>query len=284
MNNSLRNFFFVTLVVLLSLNLGGCGWGNQQRSANGEGIVARINSYKMSAADFKDRVEFLLTSKYLSVEPNQAKEELLNELINRNVLLQEAQRQDLDKQKAFMREIERYWEQSLLKLLLRKKSQELSEKIIVDDSEAIEEYRRMKRRILAKLVIFNDQKAANKLSSASSNKFEEVQNSLQEKIVSGETAEWWILGDLPAYLEQPLFSLQLDQASPTIKCGDGWAVIKVLAEEQIEIEPFKNLAAVIKSNIQKRKRDQQLEQWIKDLRQDVSIRINKDVLRGINLE
>jgi len=66
-------------------------------------------------------------------------------MITRNVLLQEAQEQNFDKDKAFMKEIEKYWEQALLKLLIKKKSAELARTIRVTDEEVKAEYDRLAR-------------------------------------------------------------------------------------------------------------------------------------------
>jgi len=62
-------------------------------------------------------------------------------LLEKEILLQEAQQQGLDREKDFMRSIESYWEQALLKLLLQRKSREISGMIHVYDNE-IEEYYR----------------------------------------------------------------------------------------------------------------------------------------------
>lgn len=280
-----RCFILTILVIAASiLNFWGCTRDLGEQSAEERQIVARINNYRMSVADFKNGVGFVLASKYLYVEPNEVKGELLDELITRNVLLQEAQREGLDKERAFMKEIERYWEQSLLKLLLKMRAEELSRIIFVEDSEIIDEYGRMKRKIFAQLVILNSQKAAEKLSSASIDKFDAVKDTVKEKIVSQQPPEWRILGDLPQYLEEPLFSLGAGRISYPIKCGNNWAVIKILKDESAGIEPFKNMAFAIRKSILKRKKEQALEEWIEGLRKNVFIKINKKVLNEINLK
>jgi peptidyl-prolyl cis-trans isomerase C len=68
---------------------------------------------------------------------------MLDELITKKILIQEAQKQNFDKDRAFMKEIERYWEQALLKLLLKKRSDELGRGIEVKESEVMEAYGQM---------------------------------------------------------------------------------------------------------------------------------------------
>jgi hypothetical protein len=63
----------------------------------------------------------------------------LDGLIEKEVLLQEAQRLAIDREKDFMKSIENYWEQALLRILLERKSKEISGLIHVYDNE-IEAY------------------------------------------------------------------------------------------------------------------------------------------------
>jgi hypothetical protein len=95
--------------IALALAGAGCGRG----PTNGGPVIAVINDYELTAADFeRERLS----------DPIKPKEELLEDIIVKKIMLQEAQKQDFDKGEAFMREIERYWEQALLKLLIEKKT------------------------------------------------------------------------------------------------------------------------------------------------------------------
>ena len=125
------------MAALIFLSIYGC---ENKRPAPGSGkIVARIDNYVMTAEDFKDEAKLVLSNKYLDADPYTAKKQLLGELITKEVLLQEAQRQNFDKDRAFMKEIERYWEQALLKLLIKKKTEELSKSVVADSKAARQE-------------------------------------------------------------------------------------------------------------------------------------------------
>jgi hypothetical protein len=128
-------------MVLVSLATG-CA---QKPKTPGAKIVAVINSYELTAEDFADEARLTAANKYLDADPVKAKQEMLDEIITKKVLLQEAQRQDFDKDRRFMKEIERYWEQALIKLMVRKKMDELSARISVDPQEVRDEYDRLSR-------------------------------------------------------------------------------------------------------------------------------------------
>ncbi len=115
----------------------GCSSGDTERDRR---IVAEVNDYKMSVEDLKDELDNMLYDRdNLATEEDRA--EYMDRLLEKEVLLQEAQRQGLDKEEDFMKSIENYWEQTLLKLLLERKSNEISGSIHVYDSE-IDEYRK----------------------------------------------------------------------------------------------------------------------------------------------
>ena len=114
------------LAIALSVILITCGCGKKSAEQNESRIIARINDYEMTTDDFRDEARIALRGKYAQEELIKAREELLEDLIIKNILIQEAQSQNFDKDRAFMKEIEKYWEQALLKLLIKKKMEELS--------------------------------------------------------------------------------------------------------------------------------------------------------------
>lgn len=127
-------------MVLLSFAAYGCG---RKEPASGDNrLVVRINNYKMTVKDFKDEARFIMAA---SPEGGgvSANDNILDEIITKKVLLQEAQRYNFDKNRTFMKEVERYWEQALLKLLYKNKVEELSRAISVSDDEVRGEYVRL---------------------------------------------------------------------------------------------------------------------------------------------
>ena len=98
-------------------------------------VLARINNYTLTIADFESETQGKLPSGLSAPDLEKAKEDLLDDLITKKLLIQEAQKQNFDKDKAFIKEIEGYWEQALLKLLYKKKSQELMREISKEERD-----------------------------------------------------------------------------------------------------------------------------------------------------
>lgn len=132
----MKRLLYCYIVILLVLTMAGCSGGNEGAEKK---VVAQVNKYKMTAEDlwyeFKnapyDEAELLKTEK--------GRRAYLDRLVEKEVLLQEAQRIGIDREKDFMKSIESYWEQALLRILFERKAKEISGLIHVYDNE-VEKY------------------------------------------------------------------------------------------------------------------------------------------------
>jgi len=111
----MKRYLIVILIVLL---ITGC-----KCQAKDKQILARINNYEITKQEFEEEFK---DSAYGVSDTEESRKSFLDNLINRKLVLQEAQRQGLDKDSAFLKSIERFWEQSLLKVMLDKKSKDIS--------------------------------------------------------------------------------------------------------------------------------------------------------------
>lgn len=124
------------LLAVLGL-AGGCQCRQAEQPKE---IVAKVNNYEITKDEF-DR-EFRESGYGRSNTPASRKE-FLNNLIDRKLILQDAQQQGLDKEAGFLRMIEKFWEQSLLKVALDKKIKEVTSRPGMDEarqSAAIDEW------------------------------------------------------------------------------------------------------------------------------------------------
>lgn len=130
-------------VLIVFMCVSGCAKSKEPASAEDK-VIAKINDYKLTVADFNDGLKTTMAQRFLAADPENAKKDILEELILRNILIQEAQKENFDKERSFMRQIEKYWEQALVKSLLKKKLQEVSGMIHADKKEITDEYNKMK--------------------------------------------------------------------------------------------------------------------------------------------
>ena len=129
----MKKIFFVILTVLF---FAGCSAGKNNPDNK---VVAQINKYKMTVDDLRYEFKNAPYDEIMFLKTENGRKKYIGGLIEKEVLLQEAQRQGIDREKDFMRSIENYWEQALFRILLERKSKEISGMIQVYDNE-IEEY------------------------------------------------------------------------------------------------------------------------------------------------
>ena len=285
-----RYLFAVLICIAVSVFVTGCG-----RSPGGgavvedERVIAKVNDYEIYASDLTYSLGLAESSEQApsdtpeGIEALQTKLKLMDQLITRKILVQEAQKQDFDKQGTFMKEIERYWEQALLKFLINKRSKELMESVSAEEWEVRNEYRRKKRQVFAKLVFFEDVSAADELSASDGN-FDEVKQKLADKIVLEESAQWWETGDLPRYIEDYLFALSPGDVSDPLIYEDNWAVMQVLEIKDVQIESLEEIRRQIVQDIKKAKSEKMLAEWIEGLKKDADIDIDYTLLRVIEIK
>ena len=121
----MQRYLSLLFVMLL---LSGCSRAPAQKD-----ILARVNNYEITRSEFEDEFK---ASPYGKIDTPESRKEFLNALIDRKLILQYAQQKDYDKEKGFLKLIEKFWEQSLLKIALDKKTGEIEFKISSSGWEA----------------------------------------------------------------------------------------------------------------------------------------------------
>jgi len=122
-----KNLIWLAIVIIgITCFFFGC----DQKTDEGK-VVARVNNYVMTTEDLKDE----LMHSYHPADRDASIDNVLDLAIRKQVLIQEAQRQGLDRKKSFMKTIERYWEQTLIKELLQQETQKVYDTVSKDKQD-----------------------------------------------------------------------------------------------------------------------------------------------------
>ena len=127
-----KNVFIMICFFLFAI--GGC--------AKKECPAIKIGNIGISAEEFEDNFR---ASRFIN-EKEAGREKFLEQLISRKLMLEEAEKLGLDKDPRFLENIQLFWEQSLLKLVLSRKIKELSITIEVNDSQIKDYYAKHKEK------------------------------------------------------------------------------------------------------------------------------------------
>jgi len=118
-------------VLAAFLFVSGCG--PKPGAVPGGEVVVSINDYKITRGEFESEFK---DSPYGTVDTPESRQNFLNALIDRKLILQYAQREGFDKERPFLEAIEKFWEQSLLKIVLDKKMLEMTARNVAAGWEA----------------------------------------------------------------------------------------------------------------------------------------------------
>ena len=130
----------VTISILAFLQVS-CSENSKSSEA-----VAQIDSYYMSVDDFRQDIKSLSLYRPRNIKTYEGRLNVLNDIIEKEVLLREAQSLNLDKDEKFRKTIENYWKQTLLIMLIEKKGKEISERVFVYDNEIQAYYKILKEK------------------------------------------------------------------------------------------------------------------------------------------
>lgn len=183
------------------------------------------------------------------------KNEFINSLITKELLIQESQKENIDKEESFRLSIQNFYEQSLIKLLIDRKLSSLN--ITVDDEELNRYILFLDKKLHLTIFNFNNLDEAIKNIYKDSGKkiisFEELSDEIKDHIMLINEGE--ITG--PIKINEEYIRIRLDKIE-SVSSG------KDLSE--IEINKIKEL-------LKSRKKEKIINDWINDLREKASIKI-----------
>lgn len=129
------NKYILIALLLLGPVIAGCAKHEPRKD-----ILARINKYELTQQEFEEEFR---NSPFGQLDTPESRKEFLNNLIDRKLILQEAQARGLDKKEDFLRAIEKFWEQSLLRISLDTKNKEIAGSVQVSDKLIQDTYHKM---------------------------------------------------------------------------------------------------------------------------------------------
>lgn len=122
----------LTAMCTLSLCLAGCGTSAEPEKKE---VVIQVNNSKICLEEFNDLMKFEAYADPEMELTAETRDQFINYLVRKELLIQEAAKLKLDSKKEFVLTIEKYWEATLIRNLLELKSIELKKKILITDDE-----------------------------------------------------------------------------------------------------------------------------------------------------
>lgn len=132
----------ITIIsIIIVCFIFGCSSDNKKNKTR---VIATINDFQLTENEFQKKLvkDMKYTNTYKTTI--EAKKKFLQTIIKKELLIQEAKRLGIDKEKEFISAIERYWEATLIKNLLEKKCKEIIKKACVSEKNIKKKYQELK--------------------------------------------------------------------------------------------------------------------------------------------
>jgi len=134
-------FTVVICFLVLMLIIPGC---SQEQGKKEKEYLIKVNNFQIGrdAVNAQLKIEAELDSNFY--QSSDVTTEFVRDLIQKQLLIQEAKKQKLDEQEKFRQTIQRHWESTLIRDLLEKKGEEFRKTTVITPAEIEEYYKKNK--------------------------------------------------------------------------------------------------------------------------------------------
>lgn len=138
--NLSKRFSILVLVFMLG---AGCSPDTPPETKE---IVLKINDSTITLPEFNEMLRFSANADPELEITEESRKDFIQYLIRRQLMIQEAARLKLDREKEFVMTIQTYWESTLIRNLMDLKTRELKQHVLVTDDEISGYYEENKER------------------------------------------------------------------------------------------------------------------------------------------
>jgi peptidyl-prolyl cis-trans isomerase C len=249
--------------------------------------LATVDGEIITMAEFSSELDKIPTNMKMLVVSQSGKRNFLDRLIVKRLLLKEANKENIEKDKEFQDRLQDIREQLVIESLLKRKVQ-LNLNVTDADLKKFydtnrDQFKRDREIETSQIVLKTEQEA----------------KEIQARLIKGETFEdlartysidpsakatggkigYHPKGTLIPEYEEAAFKLaRVGQLSPIVKTQLGFHIIKLEGTKAPSFVPFDEVKEFIKQKMGQEKQAEVLEKYIGELKQKAKITINEDLL------
>lgn len=281
------------MAILCVAALVGCQGGSTSGGSKLEGkkegkVLAEVNNGSITTGDFDRELKNLPEYLKAMADTPQGRKEMLDTMIIRELILQQAAKDGLDKGAEIEEKLQDLKKRLIVESFLKKKV-EAESKVSDEDLKKFYEQNKDKfksgEQIKASHILVKTEKEAKDILAKlkSGGNFEELakKNSVDSSAAKGGDLGWFGKGSMVPAFEKAVLALKEGQISDVVKSDFGFHIIKLTGKRPAGIRPFEEVKEQIKGAIMPTKQ-QEVFQKIKDeLKKTAKITIKEDVLNSV---
>jgi peptidyl-prolyl cis-trans isomerase C len=281
---NIRTYLSVTAVALAVTSLVACQGSSPGSSSTPVGkdakIIATVNGAKITSADFDREVKSLPEYIRAMADTPQGKKEMIDTLVMRELILQQAAKDGVDKSKDVEEKLAELKKRIIVDTYLKKKVESESK---VSDDELKKFYEQNQDKFksgeqirASHILVKNEQEAQAILDQLKKGaNFEELakSKSVDSSAAKGGDLGWFGKGNMVPAFEKAAFSLKEGQLSGIVKSDFGFHIIKLTGIRAAGIRPFDEVKEQIKGAIMPQKQQQVFMKLKEDLKKGAKIEL-----------
>jgi peptidyl-prolyl cis-trans isomerase C len=282
--------FTATLCVVA---LVGCQGSTTPGGAKSEGkkegkVLAEVNSGSITTSDFERELKNLPEYLKAMAETPQGRKEMLDTMVIRELILQQAAKDGLDKGPEIEEKLQDLKKRLVVESFLKKKV-ETESKVSDEDMKKFYEQNKDKFKsgdqIKASHILVKTEKEAKDIQTQlkAGGNFEELakKNSTDASAAKGGDLGWFGKGSMVPVFEKAALALKEGQVSDIVKSDFGFHIIKLTGKRAAGIRPFEEVKDQIKGAIMPTKQQEVFQKIKEELKKTAKISVKEDVLNSV---
>lgn len=254
----MRYIYIVAGLILIIVGISGMTLLKPRTPVSKE--AAKINERLVTLDEFAKAYEEKAAA--CPVRPD--KKQFLDDLVTKEILIQEAKRLGLDREEPFRRSIQSYYEQTLLKNLTQKKMSDI--KVSVSEEEIASYYASMGKAYELRVITLPSEHEAN----------EAVRNFPSERA----ERRTFQMDEIPQEMLEAVLALRVGEVSlKPVPCDKGFLVFRLDGYRATFVPPLERIHDEVKKTIEEKKRRNEMEKWLEGLKKNSRVTINDSALK-----
>jgi peptidyl-prolyl cis-trans isomerase C len=251
--------------------------------------LAEVNGSVITTDDFKRELENLPPYLKPMTETAEGKKEMLETMVIRELILQQAKKEGLDSGKAIADKLEELKKRLVVDAYLKKKVEEQTN---LGDAELQKFYDQNKDKfktgdqIKASHILVKEEKVAKDVLAQlkGGGAFEELAKkfSVDAAGPKGGDLGWFSKGSMIPEFENAAFALKEGEISGVVKTKYGFHIIKLTGKRAAGIRPFAEVKDQIKAALEPEKQQEIFKKLKEDLKKSAKYTIKEDVLKDLD--
>jgi peptidyl-prolyl cis-trans isomerase C len=287
-----QKFFKAAALALCLTAVAGCGskkTGDAKKEAKSGQVLAEANGAVITSADFNKEVESLPPYLKPMTETLEGKKELLETMVIRELILQQAQKDGIDKSQLVADKLEDLKKRVVVEAFLKKKVEEQAN---ITDAELQKFYDQNKDKfksgeeVKASHILVKTEKEAHDILSQikGGGNFEELakKHSIDSAGAKGGDLGWFGKGAMIPEFEKVVFSLKEGDMSGVVKTKFGYHIIKLTGKRPAGLRSFADVKDQLKVALLPTKQQEVFQKLKDELKKSAKYTIKEDALKALD--